>query len=126
MAGETESLEKTCKRGQTSDLSKGIIWGILFIYAGFLFFLVEWNVIYGDEWFSFFLLGLGILLIGDYLIRQFVESLPKCSMAKLIFGLIFLVLSANHIFYLEDWWPLLLVGGFMIWSAFRRREVKLS
>ena len=128
MADETEALKRTCERSKTKDPSSGIFWGILFIYAGLLCFLVEWNFIYGDEWFSFFLLGLGIIMIGEYLIRQFVESVPKCGMAKLIFGLIFLVIGSNHIFYLEDWWPLLLVlvGGFMIWSAFRRKQVKLS
>lgn len=130
MADEKESIERSSdsKQNQTNDPFKGIFWGALFIYTGILFFLVEWNFLYSDEWFPFFIFGLGILMIGDFLIRQLVESLPKSGMSKLIFGLIFLVLSASNIFYLEDWWPIILVfiGGFMVWSAFRKREIKLS
>jgi hypothetical protein len=116
--------QRDCRKDQLSS----IFWGILLIYLGVLFFLVEFDILYSDEWFAFFIFGLGVLMVGDYLLRHFSESLRTASMAKLIFGILFIVLSANHLFYLNEWWPLLLVavGLLMVWSSFRKREARVN
>jgi fatty acid desaturase len=123
---KTEKIEKKVvgKRDQFS----GLFWGISLIYIGVLLMLVEFDFLYGDEWFPYFVFGFGVLMVGDFLLRQFFSSLRSASVAKLIFGILFIILSANHLFYLYEWWPLLLVliGGIMVWSSFRKREGKVN
>jgi len=122
-----ETEEKSCCK---RDHLSAIFWGILLIFLGVLLMLVEFNYLYSDEWFAFFVFGLGVLMVGDYILRQFSTTLRTANVAKLIFGILFIIVSANHVFYLSDWWPLLLVvaGGIMVWSSFRKKEnnVELS
>lgn len=115
--------EKKIDLSDSSFNTSGLFWGILFIYLGILLILENQHFLYHEEWIPLFVFGLGILMVGDYFVRISVSSRKKPSIAKLIFGILFILASADHIFYIHDWWPLLLVliGGWMIFSSLRKK-----
>ncbi len=121
---QTSLDEKKIEVSGISYNTGGLFWGILFIYLGILLILENQHFLYRDEWIPLFIFGLGILLVGDYFVRLLVESIKNPSHVKLVFGILLIAGSASHIFYLYDWWPLLLVliGGLMVWFSLRKKD----
>lgn len=122
--GNMSNTSNQPPRRTPHDPYTGIFWGALLTFLGTLLLLGEWGLVSEDQLWPIFISGAGLLLIGDYFLRPMVLPRSSVSVARLIFGVILTVIGLNQLYYLGDWWPLLLIfaGGAMVWSALRRKN----
>ena len=94
----------------------------MLIYLGSLILLVNFHFLYEDEATALFLIGLGAAMARDYLAGEISHSARSRSPAKLIFGLLFLLVGGHYYYEFADWWPgiLILIGIFLIWRGSTR------
>jgi len=103
--GEEESIEEKFRR----DPFAAIFLGLIAILAGTFFFLATRGYIKWDDWWAYFLLGLGVVLIIEALARHAVPAYRRPIFGRLIAGLVLICIGASNIYGLRDWWPLIIV-----------------
>jgi len=108
------------RRGTYPSLTGGLI----LILLGVLFLLTEMGRIGWENWWAYFLVGLGGIFLLEALIRAFSPEGRKGISGKIIAGLILAVIGGAHIIGFEEWWPLILiaVGVGVLVSGFIRRK----
>ena len=75
---------------------------------------------------SYFLMGLGVILVIEVIIRTTVPQYHRPVKGKLIGGIVLIYLSAGNIFGINEIWPLILIGGgIFIVIKYARRIKKL-
>ncbi len=84
--------------------------GLLLILLGVLLFLAAQGYITWDRWWQYFLIGLGLILIIDSLIRYQRESSRGFSVGRIVAGIILIGIGTAFLFYVVSWWPLILVA----------------
>jgi len=97
----------------------GITGGLTLILLGAIFLLANMGYISWGEWWAYFLVGLGVILIVDAFIRGTTRKYRKQRKGKLLGGAILIVIGGSQIFHLGTWWPLILivVGIYLIFSS---------
>lgn len=102
---EEESLEEKFRR----DPFAAIFFGLMAILAGAFFFLARRGYVEWDDWWAYFLLGLGVVFIVEALARQAVPAHRRPILGRLIAGLVLICIGGSTIYGLSDWWPLIIV-----------------
>ncbi|MFH0914653.1 MAG: DUF5668 domain-containing protein [Chloroflexota bacterium] len=87
----------------------GLFWGLLLILLGAVFFLSQQGIIPQNDWWKYFLIGLGVI----FLIRT-----------SYIAGLVLIVVGAAFLVGLSQWWPLILImlGIIILLQSWWRRR----
>jgi chromate transport protein ChrA len=96
--------------------------GLILILLGVLFLLAEMDRISWMDWWAYFLVGLGTILILEELFRGFSESRHRAG--RLIGGLVLIVIGGAHLVGFEEWWPLILIAaglGLILSPLFRKK-----
>lgn len=91
--GEEESIEEKFRR----DPFAAIFLGLIAILAGIFFFLATQGYIKWEDWWAYFLLGLGAILIIEALARQAVPAYRRPIFGRLIAGLVLICIGAGNI-----------------------------
>lgn len=87
-----------------------IFFGIIIIWLGISFFLMEQDFFYNGEWWSYFLLGLGIIFFAEALVRMSRPEYRRPYTGKIIAGAVLVAIGAGRIYNMENWWPLILIA----------------
>jgi hypothetical protein len=97
--------------------------GLILILLGVLFLLAEMDRVSWADWWAWFLVGLGGILLIEALLRASSAEGRRGIGGRLIGGLILIVIGGAHLTNLEEWWPLILiaVGVGVLISAFSRK-----
>jgi hypothetical protein len=97
--------------------------GLILILLGILFLLSEMDKISWSDWWAYFLVGLGAILLIEALLRAFSPDSRRAIGGRLVAGPILIVIGASHLIGLEHWWLLILivVGVGVLISAFLRK-----
>lgn len=103
--GEEEGIEEKFRK----DPFAAIFLGLIAILAGTIFFLATRGYIEWDDWWAYFLLGLGAILIIEALARHAVPAYRRPLFGRVIVGLVLVSIGASSIYELREWWPLLIV-----------------
>jgi hypothetical protein len=96
--------------------------GLILILLGVLFLLAEMDRISWMDWWAYFLVGLGAILILEGLFRGFSESRHRAG--RLIGGLVLIVIGGAHLIGFEEWWPFILIAvglGLILSPLFKKR-----
>jgi len=101
--GEEESIEEKFRR----DPFAAILLGLIAILAGIFFFLATQGYIEWEDWWAYFLFGLGLVLVIEALARQAVPAYRRPIFGRLIAGLVLICIGASNIYGLE---PILYLG----------------
>jgi len=101
---------------QKDDPLAGMTGGLILILLGVLFFLAQENIISWDNWWKYFLIGLGGIFILEALIRISRSEPSRRYAGKLIGG--------ASVFGMVSWWPLILIvlGLFLILGSMRKAD----
>jgi hypothetical protein len=101
-----------------------VIGGLILILLGVLFLLTEMGRIGWVDWWAYFLVGLGGILLLEALIRAFSAEGRRGAGGKVIAGFILIVIGGSHLIGFEHWWPLILiaVGIGVLISGFIKRK----
>ena len=108
---------------QGPDRYSGVAGGLVLILLGILFLLSLHDYIHWSDWWAYFVIGLGAILILDYIIRAASGAKRGAHAGKIVAGVVLIVIGASHFFGLSTWWPLILiaVGVILLVSSFRKR-----
>jgi hypothetical protein len=99
--------------------------GLIVILAGVFLFLATQGYIEWGDWWAYFLLSVGFVLIIDVFARQIVPEYRRPIFGRLIGGLVLICIGAGNIYGLRGWWPLIIIAmGILIlvhgWQRSRR------
>ncbi len=107
--------DETKDKAPRADRHSGITGGLILILLGVLFLLSTHHYILWYDWWAYFVIGLGGILILDYIIRAASGADRGAHTGKLVAGAVLIVVGASHIFGMSTWWPLILIGvGFVL------------
>ncbi len=89
----------------------GLFWGLLLILLGVLFFASQQGWIFGDEWWQYFLIGLGSIFIIDALVRYVSPAYRHGIFGKFVAGTVLIVVGVAFVLGFSQWWPLALIAA---------------
>lgn len=90
------------------DPFSAVFFGLIIILAGVLWFLNAQNYI--AEWWPWFLIGLGSILILERLIRNTSPAYRRPMFGRTLFGAILICVGIAFIYGLTTWWPLVVIA----------------
>ncbi len=122
---KNEKAEKGEKgRGPGGSLIGPIVGGLILIWLGVTFYLQESGVISSSNWWAYFLVGIGVILIIQGLL--FYARSRRTSFGPFIGGVILILIGLTYIsnYSFGNLWPLILVaiGVAVIASAYAGRR----
>jgi uncharacterized membrane protein YjjP (DUF1212 family) len=93
--------------------------GLIVVWLGVVFLLRNMGFLYWRNWWAYFILGIGVILILESIIRSAIPQYRCGVAAKLIVGIILFTVGGIFIYGARDWWPLIIiaVGLFIIFGT---------
>ncbi|MBN1273650.1 MAG: hypothetical protein JXB26_15390 [Candidatus Aminicenantes bacterium] len=110
MKEDNPGTRKDHRVSRGGDPVSGVMGGLTLIFLGVLFLMTINDYISWSDWWAYLLIGLGIILIIEVVIRAFLPSSRHFSGGKLVIGCILIVLGATNIYGITRWWPLILIA----------------
>jgi ribosomal protein L40E len=122
-AEKAEKEEKGEKHEKGGGRTGPIIGGLVLILLGTTFYLATIGIIRWMDWWAYFLLGLGGILLLQAVIVSASTGRIGPAFGSLIGGGVLLVIGVTWVLGIRNWWPLLLIalGLAIIISALRER-----
>lgn len=108
MAEQGEQNDKI--RKHQKDLISSISGGLIVILLGVLFLLVTMDYLGWSNWWTYFLVGIGVILIIEAIVRSALPQYRYGVLGRLIGGIVLIAVGAGSIYGLGNWWPLILIG----------------
>ena len=88
-----------------------ISFGLIVIWLGISFLLKTHDVIYSSDWWAYFIIGLGVILIAECGLRMLRGTQISVLTGKLIGGAVLIGIGLAALYDIEDWWPLIIVAA---------------
>lgn len=101
-----------------------IIFGLIVVWLGISFLLRTMDIVYWDDWWAYFILGLGAIFIIEILIRMLRPEYQRPYMGKLIAAVVLIAIGLGNIYNIENWWPFVIiaVGIIILLGGLRRHR----
>lgn len=99
-----------------------IFTGLVIIWLGVSLLLENQHYFRGGDWWAYFIFGLGVLFFAEAIFRLMRPESNQRYNGKIIAGAVLIAFGANHIYDLQNWWPLLLVaaGAIIVFITMQR------
>ena len=101
-----EGMEEKWRR----DPISGVVFGLIVLVLGVLLTLAARNVISWDDWWKYFLIGIGVVFLIEVLIRYLNRAYRRPIFGRFVAGLILICVGAASIGGFGTWWPLIIVA----------------
>ena len=88
----------------------GLFGGLVLILLGISLFIATQGWVSWANWWQYFIIGLGVILILDAFIRSFDPERHSGLIARLISGLVLICIGLAFVFGLSNWWPIILIA----------------
>ena len=117
---EAEGLQEKWRRDPVS----GLFFGLILVLLGVVFFLSTQDWISRDDWWKYFITGLGIIFLIEVLVRYTRPAYRRPVFGRVIAGLILICVGLAFIGGLGNWWPLILiiVGLVIVFNFWFRKK----
>jgi peptidoglycan/LPS O-acetylase OafA/YrhL len=102
---EGQGIEEKWRKDPFSALTLGLV----VILAGVIFFLAYQEIIEWENWWAYFLLGAGCVIIIGALARYASPPHRRPIFGKVCLGLILICIGSVNIYGLKEWWPLAII-----------------
>jgi len=103
-------METSEGKKKKHDPLGGVTGGLILILLGVLLLLSTLGHISWGDWWAYFVLGLGCILIFEALLRVAGTSDRQPVTGKLIGGSVLAIIGAAYVFGMVTWWPLILIA----------------
>ncbi|MGD0330685.1 MAG: zinc-ribbon domain-containing protein [Nitrososphaeria archaeon] len=104
-----EKGEKTEKGGGSGDRSGPIVGGLILIWLGIVFYVIQVGYVTGSYWWSYFLIGIGVILLVQAVIRYATHN-RRSATGTMIAGFILLIIGLAGASGISNWWFLILIA----------------
>jgi asparagine N-glycosylation enzyme membrane subunit Stt3 len=91
------------------DHIPAILGGVFLILLGVLLFLASQGILAWDKWWQYLIIGIGIILLIDSLIRYQKESSAGFRIGRLIAAIILIGIGVAFLLGNITWWPLVII-----------------
>jgi len=105
-----EKKEKGEKEEKSGDKTGALVGGLILIWLGISFYLVQANYIGWNDWWPYLIIGIGVVLIAQAVIRYSTSRFKGAAMGSLIGGAVLLIIGLAGIVGMKDWWPFVLIA----------------
>ena len=106
-----EKEEKREKEEKPRDKTGAFVGGLILIWLGISLYLVQMHYTEWDEWWPYFVIGIGAVLIAQAVIRYYTFRYRGAAMGPLIGGAVLLIIGlAGIVGRIEDWWPFVVIA----------------
>jgi len=117
---EKEHEEHIGEKWQRDPFS-AIFFGLIVLTAGILFLLATQDYIYWGDWWAYFLLCLGAILIIETFVRWAAPAYRRPGAGRIIIGLVLIAIGAASITTKVIWpWIIIIVGVAIIFFGLIR------
>ena len=107
--GERNEKNEKNEKGRGGDLTGPITGGLILIWLGITFFLSQNNYISSDNWWAYFLMGIGAILILQGVLRFGMSRRP--FIGSFIGGVVLMIIGFSFVQgFSANLWPLILVA----------------
>ncbi len=119
---EQEKNNQGSEKKHKRDHYSGIFGGLILILLGVLFLLATMDVISWEDWWAYFLLGLGTIFIIEFIVRSVTPAYRHQHKGKLVVGIVLLIVGGAHILGMVSWWPLIIiaVGIIIVFTSLKK------
>jgi hypothetical protein len=121
-SSQPEENYRHSRRHYHSGIS-GIGAGVFLVLLGVLLFLATQGILAWNRWWQFLIIGVGVILLADGLLRYRRENAPEFRTGRLIAGIILIGVGIAFLLGNGVWWPLviILIGVAIIVGGLLRR-----
>ena len=107
----SEQSEEYYRHGRRHhrDRTSAVLGGISIILVGVLLFLASQGILSWDKWWQYLILGIGVLLLIDSVIRYPQEGSAGFRFGRLIAAVILIGVGAAFLLGAVAWWPLIII-----------------
>jgi hypothetical protein len=109
---------------RSRDPLGGLFPGLILIELGILFYATTQDWLSWNDWWKYFLVGLGAIFLIDAAAHYFVRSYRTDIMGRIIPGFVLLFIGLAFLYGFSQWWPIVLIAVgviILISLLFRRR-----
>ena len=100
-----EGMEEKWRR----DPISGVVFGLIVLALGVLLTLAARNVISWDDWWKYFLIGIGVAFLIEVLVRRLKPAYRRPMFGRFVAGLVLICLGVAFVGGFGTWWPLIIV-----------------
>ena len=117
---EDEGMQEKWRR----DPISGLFFGLILVVVGVVLFLSMQGLISWDDWWKYFIIGLGCIFLIEVLVRYTRPAYRRPVFGRLITGLILICVGVAFLTGIGNWWPLILIviGLAILFNTFLRRR----
>lgn len=105
-----EKEEKHEKGEKSTDKTQIVVGGLFLIWLGISLYLVQTHYTNWDRWWPYFVIGIGLVLIVQGVIRYSTLRYRGAAMGSLIGGAVLSIIGLGGIMGMEDWWPFIIIA----------------
>ncbi len=118
-----EKDEKREKEEKSGDRTGPLTGGLILIWLGISLYLAQTHYIDWATWWPYFIIGIGVILISQAIIRYASSERRAPAMGFLIGGAVLTIIGLAGVVGMENWWPFVLIaiGILVIFSGMRAR-----
>ncbi len=102
----------------------GLFFGLILLLLGVIFLLAAQDVIPWGNWWKYFLIGLGGILIIQAIISYVHPAFRRLRLGRLVFGAVLVCIGLGLLGGFGTWWPLILIaiGLALLLNAWLKRR----
>jgi len=105
-----EKREEGMQEKWRRDPISGVVFALILLILGVLLTLAVQGVILWDDWWKYFIIGIGVVFIIEVLIRYAKPAYRRPMFGRFIAGLILICVGIAFIGGFGNWWPLIIVA----------------
>jgi len=120
---KSEKSEKSEKNEGAGGMWGAVMGGLIVLWLGVTFLLHQYEYFSANQWWSIFLIGLGIIIILRGLIMYGQIKNWRASSGLMIGGAVVALIGFSSYIGWAEWWPMIiiLIGAWVILSAVMNR-----
>jgi phosphatidylserine synthase len=97
------------ERRHHRDPVSAILAGVFLVLLGVLLFLANQGIVSWDKWWQYLIIGIGIILLIDSLIRYRTDSSRGLRIGRLVAAIILIGVGVAFLLGNVTWWPLVII-----------------
>jgi hypothetical protein len=97
------------RRRHRRDLISVVLAGVFLVLLGVLLFLASQGILSWDTWWPYLIMGIGLILLIDSIIRYPKEGSAGFRIGRLIAAIVLIGVGIVNLLGNVTWWPLVIV-----------------